>query len=210
MGAAGLRAVVLLGAVSSLGASGPSASPRPAPSVPGLTWDLADSLERRLKAIETSFKSRKRLKDPNVLVRETELNSYLNLTLASQLPPGVTDLLVHLEKDRVSAKGLVDLDRLPVKQAASASAFNPLSFLSGRVAVELRGKLTTQDGFGTFVPEDIRLATIPIPASVVAQAVAQSTRTAENPQGFDILSPFRLPYGAKRVRLQPAKILLEF
>lgn len=193
-----------------LRAGGETPPPRPAPPSPDLAWDLADGLEKRLKAIETSYRARKAPADPNVVVRERELNSYLNLTLASQLPPGVTELMVRIERDRVSAKGMVDLDRLPVKQAAGGSPFNPISFLSGRVPVELRGRLTTEDGFGTFQPEDIRLATIPIPASVVAQAVAQSTRSSENPQGFDILSPFRLPYGAKSVKLRPAKILLEF
>lgn len=171
---------------------------------------MADGLDARLKAIEASYRSRKPLSDPNVLVREKELNSYLNLTLASQLPPGVSDLMVHIERDRVSARGMVDLDRLPVKQAAGGSPWNPINLLAGRVPVELRGRLVSEDGFGTFEPEDIRLATIPIPASVVAQAVANSTRTKDNPQGFDILSPFRLPYGAKNVRLRPAKILLEF
>jgi hypothetical protein len=171
---------------------------------------MADGLEARFKAIEAAFRDRRPLADPNVLVRENELNSYLNLTLASQLPPGVTDLMVKIERDRVTARGMVDLERLPVKQAAGGSGWNPIQLLAGRVPVELRGRLVSKDGFGTFEPEDIRLATIPIPATAVAQAVASSTRSKSNPEGFDILSPFRLPYGAKSVKLRPAKILLEF
>jgi len=147
----------------------------------------------------------------SVVVRQAELNSWVNLTLAPQLPPGVSDLDLQLEKDRLVAKGMVDLDKLPVKQAAGASAWNPINFLSGRVAVELRGRLTTpEDGFGSFEAEEVRLASFPIPPSVVAQAVARSTRSAQNPEGVDILAPFRLPYAAKRVRLQPGKALLEF
>ncbi len=199
----------LSAALVSLAAT-PASAPRPAPARPEWTWEQADALEGRLEVIEASWRSKRPLAEPNVMVRQAELNSYLNLTLASQLPPGLSELEFLIEKDRLSGKGLVDLDRLPVKQAAGASPWSPINFLSGRVPVELRGRLTSQDGFGSFEPEDIRLATIPIPASVVAQAVAQSTRSAESPQGFDILSPFRLPYGAKRVRLQPGKILLEF
>ena len=72
-------------------------------------------------------------------------------------------------------------------------------------------KLTTPEvGFGSFEAEEVLLATFRIPPSVVAQAVARSTRSAEHPEGFDILAPFRLPYAAKRVRLQPGKALLEF
>lgn len=210
MAARVVAAVLIALTTAPLRAADATPAPRPSPASPELLWELADGLERRLRAIETSYRARKPLAEPSVVVRERELNSYLNLTLASQLPPGVTELMVRIERDRVSARGMVDLDRLPVKQAAGGSAFNPINFLTGRVPVELRGRLTTEDGFGTFEPEDIRLATIPIPAAMVAQAVAQSTRSSANPQGFDILSPFRLPYGAKSVKLRPAKILLEF
>ena len=199
-----LAAVLLAG-------STPSPSPRPQPPRPELSWEAADGLDRRLKAIEAAYKARRPIPTPSVVVRQSELNSWVNLTLAPQLPPGVSDLDLLLEKDRVTAKGIVDLDKLPVKQAAGTSTWNPINFLSGRVAVELRGRLTTPEvGFGSFEAEEVRLATFPIPPSVVAQAVARSTRNAQNPEGFDILAPFRLPYAAKRVRLQPGKALLEF
>jgi hypothetical protein len=201
---------VLIGSALALLAAPPAATPRPKPPRPEWTWEAADGLEGRLKAIEAGWRSKRAPAEPRLLVRQAELNSYVNLTLAAQLPPGVTELEFQIEKDRVSAKGMLDLDQLPVKQAAGASPWSPINFLSGKVPVELRGRLTSQDGFGSFEPEDIRLATIPVPASLLAQAVAQATRTSDNPQGFDILSPFRLPYGARRVRLQPAKILVDF
>lgn len=204
---------LLLAALLAAGSTAPTPSPaaRPAPPRPGLTWEAADALDRRLKAIESAYKARRPIPTPSVVVRQAELNSWVNLTLAPQLPPGVSDLDLLLEKDRVTAKGIVDLDKLPVKQAAGASAWNPINYLSGRVAVELRGRLTTPEvGFGSFEAEEVRLATFPIPPSVVAQAVARSTKSAQHPEGFDILAPFRLPYAAKRVRLQPGKALLEF
>ena len=172
---------------------------------------MADDLDRRLKAVEAAYKARRPIPTPSVVVRQAELNSWVNLTLALQLPPGVSNLDLLLEKDRVTAKGTVDLDKLPVKQAAGTSSWNPINFLSGRVPVELRGRLTTpEDGFGSFEAEAVLLATFPIPPSVVAEAVARSTKSPENPQGFDILAPFRLPYAARRVRVQPGKALLEF
>jgi hypothetical protein len=203
----------LLLALSLAVATGPSPSPaaRPAPPRPGLTWEAADALDRRLKAIEAAYRARRPIATPNVVIRQAELNSWVNLTLAPRLPPGVSDLDVLLEKDRVTAKGMVDLDKLPVKEAAGGSSWNPINLLGGRVAVELRGRLTTPEvGFGSFEAEEVLLATFRIPPSVVAQAVARSTRSAEHPEGFDILAPFRLPYAAKRVRLQPGKALLEF
>ena len=182
---------------------------RPEPTRPGLSWAAADALAKRFDEMEARVKRHEAPAQGTVLVRDGELNSWLNLTLAPKLPPGLTDLTVRFERDRVSATGNVDLDQIPIKSAAG-SGFNPLSFLGGSVPVELRARLTTEAGFGTVVPEDVRIASIPLPSAAVAQIVAQATRTKENPQGFDVLSPFRLPYSAKRVRLQPGKAFLEF
>jgi hypothetical protein len=184
-------------------------NPRPAPPRADLTWAAADALAQKLLDIQARARARQP-QAASIPVSETELNSYLNLTLAPQIPPGVSDVALHLQKDRVEASGFVDLDKLPVKQAAAGSPWNPLNFLGGRVPVLLRAKLTTEDGFGTLEPEEVRLASVPVPLSMLEQIVAQSTKTKENPQGFDILSPFRLPYAAKRLKLQPGKALLEF
>ena len=128
---------LFLAALLAAGSTAPTPSPvaRPAPPRPGLTWEAADALDRRLKAIESAYKARRPIPTPSVVIRQAELNSWVNLTLAPQLPPGVSDLDLLLEKDRVTATGIVDLDKLPVRQAAGASAWNPINYLSGRVAV---------------------------------------------------------------------------
>jgi hypothetical protein len=133
----------------------------------------------------------------------------VNLTLGPPIPQGLTDLALRFEKDRVSATGNVDLARIPIK-GAGTSGLGALAYLGGVVPVELTAKLTSQDGFGTVVPEEVRIASIPLASSVVAQIVASATKTRDNPEGFDILSPFRLPYQAKRIRLAPGKAFLEF
>ena len=179
------------------------------PTRPDLSWAAADALAKRLDEMEGHVKRHEPPATGTVMVRDGELNSWLNLTFAPKLPPGLTDLAIRFERDRVSATGNVDLDQIPIKPATGGS-FNPLSYLGGSVPVELRAKLTTADGFGTVVPEDVRIASIPLPKSAVAQIIAQATRSKENPQGFDVLSPFRLPYSAKRVRLQPGKAFLDF
>jgi hypothetical protein len=88
--------------------------------------------------------------------------------------------------------------------------FNPLSLLSGRVPAELSGRLDNDDGFGSFRLEEARLGSLPIPVTVIEEALARSTRTAERPQGVDLAAPFRLPWGIRRVRLQPGRALVEY
>jgi hypothetical protein len=143
-------------------------------------------------------------------VTEAEINSYLNLMLAGRMPVGLADVAVHFDRDRLRLTGQVDLDQAKTHMAPMG-ALNPLSYLGGRVNVELQGKLLTQtDGFGSLDFELARLGPVTLPSSVVARCVAGATRTQQNPQGFDMLSPFRLPYALKKVRVQPGKAVLDF
>lgn len=186
-----------------------------AAAVPGprspLTREAADAFAHKLAGFEGRLREGKPpvAAGQEVLVREVELNSFLNLSLGEQMPPGLADVDIRFERERLAARGTVDLDKIPIK-LGSGSTFNPLAYLSGRVPIELVTRLKTDDGFGSFEPEEIRLATLPIPVSVLQRMVAQATRTKDNPQGFDVLSPFRLPYGAKRIKLVPGKATLQF
>jgi hypothetical protein len=74
-------------------AAGPQAeraasAPRPAPTRPGLSWAAADALEAKLLDIERKAPKARRVgaEPRSVEVTESELNSYLNLTLAPRSP----------------------------------------------------------------------------------------------------------------------------
>jgi hypothetical protein len=177
---------------------------RPAPPRPGLSWEDADALARKIEEMDRRFHSGQPGPARTVPVTEPEINSYLNLSV--KMPPGLSNLEVRLESERVAAKGLLDLDRVQGRP----SGFGPLSLLSGVVGVELRARLASQDGLGALEVEEARLGALPIPVSLLEQLVVSFTRTPEKPQGFDIRAPFRLPYAVKRVRLQPGRALLDF
>ena len=180
-----------------------------APRTGPLSWDLANSFTRKLEAIEKRRieKSRKPL---TVLLTQGELNSYLNLTYAEKLPRGLRDVEVQLDRDRILAKGLVNIERVKGKVGEGGGSWGPLSFLSGDVPVEVMGKLTAKDGFGVVQWESVYLSSMRVPISVLEQLVLSATRTEENPEGFDIRAPFRLPYSVDRLRLEPGRALLEF
>ena len=167
------------------------------------------SLTRKLEAIE------KRRRDPRprpetVLVTEGELNSYLTLSMASKMPPGITGIQVRLDRERVSATGYVDLDRWGQTLKSSSSSMTLLSLLGGQVPVELRARFPTAEGFGSLEWEQIRIASLPLPLRALDELVAALTRTPSQPGGFDIKAPFRLPYSARRIRLEPGRALLDF
>ena len=186
--------------------------PRPVPRA-GLSWAEAESLNRKLEAIERHGDAAPRRggRPETVTVTESELNSYLNLTLAEKIPKEVKDLEVHLlDHERLQATGLVDLDRVKAKVAASASPWNPIMLMGGFVPVQLSGRLVNRDGFGSIVWEDVRVNAWSLPISLLEQMVASATKKPDNPAGYDISAPFRLPYSVRRVRLEAGRALLEF
>jgi hypothetical protein len=198
-----------LALVAGVSPSPAPSKPRPAPPRADLSWAEADELGAKLDALDKRQKDGRTARAETVQITQGEANSYVNLE--AHIPDGVTDVTLTFDRDRVTATATVDLDRIPGKASAATSSWNPLSLVSGRVPVVLSGKLVSEgDGFASFQVEEVRLGSFPLPASVLAQLVASATRGRDNPQGVDILSPFRLPYTMKRVRLQPARALLEF
>jgi len=189
------------------GVQGPPGRP---PAPPGLSWTDADALTRKLATIESLGGSLDPRRKPTRLeVTEAELNSYLNLSLASQIPPGVADLRVRLHADEVEARAVVDIDRVR-GQVEPAGSWGPFAFFGGSVPVELRARLTSEGGFGSVRIERASIGSMPVPVAVLEQLVASATKTAANPGGFALLTPFRLPYSLRRVRIQPGRVWLDF
>jgi hypothetical protein len=104
---------------------------------------------------------------------------------------------------------VLDLDQVKSKAPPGAGA-GLLALLSGAVPVELKGRFSSADGTGKVEVEEALIAGISLPPAAVAQIVGQSTRSAKRPQGFDLLSPFPLPFTARRVRLERERALVDF
>ncbi|HEY5908446.1 MAG TPA: hypothetical protein VIZ31_10405 [Vicinamibacteria bacterium] len=172
--------------------------------------EAAEALVQKLDTMARRAQKKKPPREKTVTVTEGELNSYLNLTLAKKIPKGITDLEVTMERDRLAARALVDLAEVQGKIPAGSMG-GLLAFLSGKVPLLARGRVQpTEAGFGAISIEEVQLSTLPIPVSVVEQLIGSATKSAESPEGFDIRSPFRLPYDLKRIRLQPGQALLEY
>lgn len=186
-----------------------AAPERPAPSRPGLSWADADALAQALAEVQGSFGAGKPAANRSLVVTESQLNSYLNLTLGPKIPAGVSDVVVELAGDGLVARAKVDLDRVPLKRP-TGGAWSLYSLLTGVVPVEIQGRLEGRDGLGTIDLKEARLGGWTVPASLVAQLVSSSTRSTANPQGFDIRAPFRLPYAMKRVRLELGRAVVDF
>jgi hypothetical protein len=199
----------VLGAALALGPIVAPGEERPAPSRPGLSWAEADAFSKKLLDLRTKWREGALGSVGSVLVTEAELNSYLNLSLAAELPAGLEDLEVRVVRDGLAATAIVDLERIQQTVALPAAAA-PLSLLGGRVPVVVKGRLSTADGFGRVELDELSLASFPIPSSFLEGLVARATRSASNPQGVDLGGPFRLPYSVQRVRLEPGRAWIDF
>lgn len=192
---------ILLAVALPLAAQQSAAAHPKAPA--GLSWADADSLEHKLAGVASGAR-------PGALaIGEGELNSYLNLTLAPRLPPGVSKIAVHFAQDALRVQAMIDVDRVR-GQVPGTSSWNPLALVEGVVPVEARGRLVNQDGFGSLEVESVHVGSIPIPMTLLEQIVTSATRTRRDPQGFDIHAPFRYPYAVRRVLLRPGRAVLEF
>ena len=173
-----------------------------------LTKAAADTCRAKIDALDRRFKAKATTPAEPVAFSEQEVNSYLAQG-GAVLPVGIKSFTVSLRRDRLEAKGMVDLDALKAKVPASKSATNPLWLLGGLMPFELKGKFKSANRFGQAEIEEVRLGPVMLPPSVVAQLVASSTKSPGMPQGVDLMAPFRLPYGVRSLRLEAYRAVVE-
>lgn len=190
-------------------AAEPAPEARPAPPRPGLSWEEADSVVRILRRIGRRVRSGRPAWTETLVVSEREINSFVNLSLAEQIPPEVSDLEFQIEEDHLGARAVVDLDLLRTKLPDEGPAAM-LSMLTGTVPVELEGRLESAEGLARIELERVIIGGVSLPPSLLAQIVSFATRSEERPDGLDIDAPIALPWTAKSVRLEPGRVLFDF
>jgi hypothetical protein len=179
----------------------------PAPA--GLSWAESDQLSTTVARIERRLRSGRPAAKETVVVTERQLNSWVNLALGPKVPPAVSDLRLSLVPGGLGARALLDLDQVKGKVPGGAVS-GMLALLSGTVPVELRGRLDAVNGTGRIEVQEASVAGVGLPAPLVAQLVAMSTRSSKRPQGFDIQAPFPLPWKARQVRFESGRALVDF
>jgi len=176
---------------------------------PGLSWEDAKQIEETVARLERRLKAGKPASREPIAVSERQINSYVTLTLAPKIPPAISGLNLHFESGRLAANGMLDLDAVRSKLPTNGPS-SLLSFLSGIVPVALKGRLQGANGQGRVEVEEATVAGISLPPALLSQIVAQATRSAKQPQGFDLLAPFPLPWTARSVRLEAGHAVVEF
>jgi len=166
----------------------------------GVTRRDADSMRQKVAFI-TQLGERPDTQIHRTTVTENEVNAYLAYDAPSDLPTGVIEPAVTLlGPGRISAHAVVDLDAVR-RQRSATSAFDPMSYLSGRLPVAVTGALTTSNGVARFDLESATVSNVPVPKAMLQQILSHYSRTSANPGGIVLDDPFPLPARIREIQL---------
>ncbi|HVL66847.1 MAG TPA: hypothetical protein VM364_06245 [Vicinamibacterales bacterium] len=176
---------------------------------PRLTKAEADRFQTKLtKIVALGDKPRPKGRAPqNTQVTDAELNSYLRYHAQDQIPVGVVDPMIFTHGDSiVSGRAVVDLDA--VRKQKQRGWLDPLGYLTGRLPITARGRLTTKDGVGRFHLESAAISGVSVPKSVIQELLSYYSRTPENPAGINMDDPFELPAQIREIRVAPGAAII--
>jgi hypothetical protein len=141
-------------------------------------------------------------------VTEAEVNSYLTLDVADDLPNGVVSPTVKLlGSGRASGQAVVDLDGVR-KGLGATSMLNPLSYLRGRLPVVATGTVQSRDGVARLQFESATVAGVPVPKMVLQQIVSYYSRSERFPSGVNLDDPFTLPARIREIQVERGQAIV--
>ena len=163
-----------------------------------LSQEQGDRLARKLEEI-TKNASLEPVRPKKTLATEPEVNSYLSFNLKEKIPRGLTNPQISLlGSGNFGGRVFVDINEFK-RHRGSGGIMDPLTYISGRVPLTVRGVLRTQDGKGQFRLISAEIHGIPIPQRLLQELVTYFSRTQDNPGGINIDEPFNLPAKIREV-----------
>ena len=147
-----------------------------------------------------------RRKPIQTIVTEPEINGYLRYR-STLLPVGVLEPYVFALGDgRVAGVATVDLDA--VRLSKPRGMLDPAQLLRGRVPVTATGILRSKDGEFRFELESATVAGIEVPKALLQELVGYYTRSATNPDGYNLDAPFTLQGGIRAVTVEAGRAII--
>jgi hypothetical protein len=131
---------------------------------------------------------------------DTEVNAFLRHHAKDQIPVGIVEpTLTALGDGRVGGSAVVDLDAVRTQKQRGWT--DPLGYLTGKLPLTARGRLSTENGIGRFQLEGAEISGIAVPKSVLQELLAYYSRSPEKPAGINMDDPFELPSRIKEIQV---------
>jgi hypothetical protein len=141
------------------------------------------------------------------VVTEPEINGYLRYRGKNVLPIGVVEPYVFaLGNGRLSGVATVDLDA--VRLSKPRGMLDPAQLLRGRVPVTATGVLRSKDGEFRFELESATVAGLEVPKSLLQELVSYYTKSASNPDGYNLDAPFALTGGIREITVESKRAVI--
>lgn len=155
----------------------------------------------RIVTIGNTPRSAKRAAE-STTVSDAEVNSYLRYHAQDQIPVGIVEPILNAHGNGiVSGRAVVDLDA--VRKQRQRGWLDPMGYLTGRLPLTARGRLTTQNGIGRFELESAEISGVTVPKTMVQELLSFYSRTPETPNGINMDDPFELPAQIREIRVAP-------
>jgi hypothetical protein len=155
----------------------------------------------RIVTIGNTPRSAKRAAE-STTVSDVEVNAYLRYHAQDQIPVGIVEPLLNAHGNGiVSGRAIVDLDA--VRKQRQRGWLDPMGYLTGRLPLTARGRLTTQNGIGRFELESAEISGVTVPKTMVQELLSFYSRTPETPDGINMDDPFELPAQIREIRVAP-------
>jgi hypothetical protein len=169
----------------------------------------ADAARLRVKveAIERNGSARRPATLATVIT-EREVNAYLAFDATSELPAGFTEPRMTVLPDlKLSGTATIDLDAIR-KERQSRSWLDPLTYMGGKVAVAVSGRLTSSDGLARFALDRATIGGITVPKILVQELVTFYSRTPGNPRGLNLDDPYPLPARIRQIDIRRGEAIV--
>ena len=138
----------------------------------------------------------------STVVSDVEVTSYLRYHAQDQVPAGIVEPVLTAHGDGIVAgRAIVDLDA--VRKQKQRGWLDPAGYLTGKLPLSVRGRLTTADGVGRFALESAELSGVSVPKTLIQELLSYYSATPEDPDGLNMDDPFELPSQIREIRVAP-------
>jgi hypothetical protein len=176
-------------------------------TAPQISGEQGNSFARKLDEINQNATA-KPATQKRTTITEPEVNSYLAFNIKNKIPRGLAEPHIRfVGNGQLAGRVLVDMDDFK-RGRSSGGMLDPLSYISGQVPVTARGVLSTRDGKGQFQLNSAEMNGYPLPKPFVQELVRYFSRTADNPNGFNLDEPFNLPAKIREISVGTAEAVV--
>jgi hypothetical protein len=156
----------------------------------------------RILALGETMRASSRRAPESTVVSDVEVTSYLRYHAQDQIPAGIVDPILTAEGDGVvSGRAIVDLDA--VRTQKPRGWLDPAGYLTGKLPLVVRGRLTTANGVGRFELQSAELSGVSVPKTLIQELLSYYSATPENPRGINMDDPFELPSRIREIHVAP-------